>query len=764
MLYVNLFNKIKYFLFSILFATNCFANNLNNEVQKNNIKLINNKTNIRAIKEDTKFIKNIIFKDNSKIKKEELELEMKFRKKSAFNENIVKEDLERIKNLYIKKGFYDINISYELQGVNHKEDKNFAIEQNVFDLVFFVKEGKKAKINNVSFIGNKKFSEKELRSIIFSKKHNPIFFLSSKHKFEENHKELNEMFLAKFFLTHGYIDFKIVDIETFALRDENNRPLVNLLITLEEGEQFKLGAITVANNTNILDDESLLEVIDLKEDDIYNMEQIQQTLLKLENVLKNKNISSYIKIEPNIIPNYSSNIVNIQFVVMEMPKQYIGNIKIINNEKTYNYVILDNLYYSEGDIYTPFIQDSIKTSLINTGFFEDVQIITLNDSLYKNKVNIILDVKEKRTGTFNAGVSLSTQDGLSFNVGLSNTNFAGKGINIRSDISIGQYSKYINFGFDKNNIFNSRFYGGIDFNLGNIKLIDRSLFNLSSGSFKRDYEKMYEEQYFSITPFINLSLSKNINMNLYYSLEFNKLSNINTTLYDIVNRNSEIKSLVGTNFIYDTRDDYRYPLKGSYNNIDFKLAGLGGNKRFVEINLKLSTYIRLYKEIVFKPQISAGYKTSYLSNGNNDKYKLYPNDGFILGYDKIRGFDFGGINPRVPFLDKDGKHDYERSSLLGGTKYFTFNTDLIFPLFRKNNIGVFAYGFLSGGTVFGLENNKNVIIPDYVKYSKMLRVATGLGLAIQTPFAVFSIEFAKPLKYHELDNREKIRFEIGKTF
>lgn len=755
MLYVNLFNKIKYFLFIVLFSANCLASNTSNEVQKNNIKLINKTTNMEVVQESTKFIKNIIFKDNSKIKKEELALEIKFNKKSAFNEKLIKEDLERLKAFYIKKGFYDIAITYELKEASYTEGKNFVLEENVFDLVFVIKEGKKVKVNNISFVGNKVFSEEQLRAATFSKKYFPLLFLSQKHKFEESHKEVNEMFLAKFFLTRGYIDFKIISIVPTVFKDNENELLVDLVITLEEGAQFKLGSLSIMNNTGAIKDDLLWSAIAIKEGDVYNMDHLQQTLLKLSNVLKSNNISSYIKVEPNIMPDYSNNTINIQFVILEMPKKYIGSIKLLNNFKTYNYVVLDNINYFEGDIYTTFADDEIKSNLINTGFFEDVKILAIEDLLYKNKINLILDLKEKATGSMGMSFGWSTYDAFSLRLNLNNTNFFGKGLDFRINVSVSKYSKYLNLGFEKANILDTRFYGGINFNVSNDKITN----NLSDHDNARS--KMYNEQSLNITPFININLSKHIIANLYYDFEVQKLNDIGTLLKNVVNDKIEFISLVGTNFIYDTRNDYRYPLKGFYHNIDVKLAGLGGTKRFVELNLQVSNYLNLYKEIVFKSQIMAGYKTSY---GNDDKYKLYPNDGFILNYGKIRGFDFGGINPRIPITNNDENLDYKNGFILGGTKYFVFNFDLIFPIIRKNGFGLFIVPFISGGTVFGIEKNKNVILPDTVKQEKMLRVAGGVGIVFQTPYVNFSIEFSNPIKYHENDNIEKFRFELGKTF
>ena len=57
--------------------------------------------------------------------------------------------------------------------------------------------------------------------------------------------------------------------------------------------------------------------------------------------------------------------------------------------------------------------------------FKSVNLI--QEEIDDNKINLIIEVEEKQTGTFNAGVSVGTLDGFAIVTGLRERNFYGTG-------------------------------------------------------------------------------------------------------------------------------------------------------------------------------------------------------------------------------------------------------------------------------------------------------------------------------------------------
>ena len=63
----------------------------------------------------------------------------------------------------------------------------------------------------------------------------------------------------------------------------------------------------------------------------------------------------------------------------------------------------------------------LRDKLISLNLFESVNI--KEEEIDDNKINLIIEVEEKQTGTFNAGVSVGTLDGFAIVTGLREKNF-----------------------------------------------------------------------------------------------------------------------------------------------------------------------------------------------------------------------------------------------------------------------------------------------------------------------------------------------------
>ena len=104
---------------------------------------------------------------------------------------------------------------------------------------------------------------------------------------------------------------------------------------------------------------------------------------------------------------------------------YARQINIVGNSRTYDYVIRRELDIVEGDAIYPNQIENIRDKLTTLNLFENVNV--REEKVDQNNVDLIIEVKEKQTGTFNAGVSVGTLDGFSIVTGLRERNFYGTG-------------------------------------------------------------------------------------------------------------------------------------------------------------------------------------------------------------------------------------------------------------------------------------------------------------------------------------------------
>ena len=104
---------------------------------------------------------------------------------------------------------------------------------------------------------------------------------------------------------------------------------------------------------------------------------------------------------------------------------YVNNININGNTRTQDYVIRRELDISEGDAFLLNDTNVIRKQINSLGFFENVEV--KQRKLGDNLVDIDINIKENQTGTFTAGASFGTLDGITLVTGLNESNIAGTG-------------------------------------------------------------------------------------------------------------------------------------------------------------------------------------------------------------------------------------------------------------------------------------------------------------------------------------------------
>ena len=115
-------------------------------------------------------------------------------------------------------------------------------------------------------------------------------------------------------------------------------------------------------------------------------------------------------------------LVKINYVVQEGNKGTLARIEITGNERTLDEVIRRELVIAPGEEYNRSRLRASENRLRNLNYFETVTI-TPDASDKPNEYNVLVKVKEKPTGQFNAGVGISSVDSLVGFVQLSQGNF-----------------------------------------------------------------------------------------------------------------------------------------------------------------------------------------------------------------------------------------------------------------------------------------------------------------------------------------------------
>lgn len=123
-------------------------------------------------------------------------------------------------------------------------------------------------------------------------------------------------------------------------------------------------------------------------------------------------------------------------LMLKIAEGTINAIQIAGNDETQDYVIRREITLKPGDIYNfSRMQDDLRR-VYNLNYFEDIGIKYEPAPSDPTKVNVIVTVKEKQTGTFNLSAGWSNRDGPLGILSLKKDNLFGRSQSVSADLTI----------------------------------------------------------------------------------------------------------------------------------------------------------------------------------------------------------------------------------------------------------------------------------------------------------------------------------------
>jgi outer membrane protein insertion porin family len=650
-------------------------------------------------------IKEILVEGNRKIKKDKILEVMNLKPFSVASEGAIREDINKVEQMYRDKGFYEANITYELVPVAEHE----------VNLLLHVNEGGKLAIKDIEFEGNKAFSSKELRKAMETKERG-LYLLSLITGAGTLNKDTLERDLEKissFYYNHGYIKAKVGEPK-ITIKNQ----WIYITIPVQEGPEYHVGKFDATGDL-IEDKDKMLASLKSPKNKIYSREVLQEDLSTLADLYADHGYANA-DIVPLIKENNENLTVDVTFDIHQGQKVYFERIEIAGNVKTRDKVIRRELRVYEQDLFSATnLKESIR-NLRRLEYFEDVNFSTTPGSA-PNRMNLKVTVKERPTGTFGVGAGYSTQDRLVGMVEVSQNNLFGRGQQIKVQGMIGSISHQVRASFVEPYLFDRPLSLGVDaFNW--LRVYDE--YNRVS---KGGVIRLSHPLRWKYTRLFWMYRFENVNLN-------NLVANASETLVQA----SKIHNTSATSFVVrrDSRDSLFAPTQGSDNSASVELAGLGGDTAFVRYIAETGWYIPVKWGCVGVLHARAGGMNK-LSWGQMPAYELF----YLGGIDTIRGFKYAEISPRDP----------RTNDRIGGPRFLQLNSEFRFPLYKK--LGITGTVFVDAGNVYG---------PDYV--GPFLRPTAGVGFRWFSPMGPLRVEWGYNLTKHPWERSSAWEFTMGGSF
>ncbi len=278
--------------------------NLDTRKDTSNVNSVN--MMVRIDKGEKVKIKTISFDGNNALSSSKLRKAMKntkqkmigrFWKGSKFIEADFKEDLENLVTNYSENGYRDARI------LDHSISTN---SDNTLNLNIQVEEGKKYIFGDIKFLGNSKYTNTQLQSLLKIEKGDTYNGKILKERVTGDGTP-DSQDIATIYQNNGYLFSRVLPVETRVHNDS-----IDVEIRIYEDEPTKIKKITV-NGNDRTNDHVVYREIKTKPGYLYSKEDIIRTIREIGQL----GFFDAEAITPDLKPNYQDKTVDIDYTVAE---------------------------------------------------------------------------------------------------------------------------------------------------------------------------------------------------------------------------------------------------------------------------------------------------------------------------------------------------------------------------------------------------------------------------------------------------------------
>ena len=663
-------------------------------------------------------VNRVAFEGNSKIDDADLNTAANISPRSVYSRARVEEAVRRMLGAYRAAGRYAATVT----------PKVIPRAQNRVDVVFEINEGAKTLVRRISFIGNANYSDATLRDAIITKETAFWRFLGQSDIYDPAKLEADKEMLRRFYLERGFAEFQVLSAVAELAPDREG---FFITITVREGARFRFGKLTVDSRLRRIDSGELTAAIKARTGDRYNADKVERSIVALTDVAGTHGYA-FAKVTPQVKLNSGKGTVDVTFTIGRGRRVFIERIEILGNVRTRDSVIRREILVSEGDAFNTTKIGQSRRRLVNTGYFESVNIERKEGS-EPDRVRLTIFVVERATGQLSLGGGFSTRDGPLAQLGIQESNFLGRGYDVRLSGQVSLRSSQIDASFT------DKHFLGRDVSFG------ADLFRVTRG-FQDNFSRSSDIQVESLGGRVRFGypLAEDVRQSMFYELTNRRVTDVASQGSRFLQNEtgSSTKSAVGSGITWDTRDNRFEPTDGMVVGGSSTVAGLGGSVSFYKLSAEAGYWTTLTPGLVLALFGEAGHV-----GGIGQDVRL--NERFFIGGGTLRGFEYGGVGPR----------DRTTDDSLGANSYWLLTTEMIFPLGLPKELGIKGRVFVDTGSAFGIDVSGPELVDDATP-----RLSVGAGLSWRSPLGPLRLDFGFPLLRQSQDRQRLFNFSFGTRF
>ncbi|MBT3217806.1 MAG: outer membrane protein assembly factor BamA [Proteobacteria bacterium] len=721
--------------------------------------------------EEKPAIRDVKYEGNKKIDDDDIEEALNLRAFSVLNEAEVKKNISQIRDLYVEKGFYLVDIDVE----------TVAVTDDSVELTFRIQENRKVIVQRVDFTGNDNLPASKIKRFLQIKEGGFAPWLTNTGHFRRDYLESDRQTVSAVFLEEGYVDVRVEQPKVYLSPDKR---YIFVSYHIDEGEKYKIGSLDVEGDfapEEGLTKEAVLEVIGGRkvadiQDELWRVEEgkkarprsleakgphmlsgddfkysaVHMVMSAIADLYSDQGYA-FVNVVPYTNPNPEDTTVDITYDIEMGEKVRIGRINITGNDPTFDKVIRREILINEGDIYRGSLIRASRVRLERLGFFEEVNISTPRGD-GENVLDVNVGVIEQPTGSFSLGLGYSNLENFVLTGNVSKNNFLGLGYIMSAAANISGLRRQGNISFVDPHFLDSKW-----------------TFSIHGFSITREFALNEYQRGGSVAIGRYLDERDDILLRAEYTMEDVGLTSLDAFRMRLLGgelyRNG-FTSSIGLSLSVDKRNNRLFPTQGVFASASTAMAGgfrinddkvlsiMGGQFNFVESRFNFRFYQPLIKDsdqLVLRFNSSLGWIVS--TDGMPIPFIHRYRAG---GINSVRGYNWYSLGPTIRSLQNEDPVRADDSLIVGGTQTWTNMLELEAPIIRA--AGISGVVFFDAGNAFGDPYGGDNINPAH------LRMAYGMGVRWRSPMGPMRFELGIPIKPREDEKKSVFDFSIGTNF
>lgn len=639
----------------------------------------------------------------------------------------------QIEAMYKEKGYYGARVTV---------DKHSLDTQGV--LIFRVREGRKTGISDVRFEGNLTFTARELRKGL----HASAFTFFEPNRVNENDLAEDVASITQYYKDRGYYAVRVDKI--LDPSPDGSEAIVTFVIS--EGSVYTLrnvAAVRMDKDQEILSDEQILGLLSIKPGDVYGRHDIDKSVQRVQDAYWTMGYADAL-VQPRELRDPDTNQIDLRLNIREGAFFRTGEVIVAGNDWTQQKVARRQITFQPGRPLDRTQERETLRRIENSRIFAPketritLQPPTQDEPEYRD---VLVEVRETNTGSFQAGGTVSSDGGLGARIALGESNFditkpphtfgelfggafRGGGQRFNIEASPGDRQQRFLISLEEPSLFDSNYSGGGSINL-----------------FRRSYSQ-YDELRYGTSFAVGRDFGSRWNGRVPVRFQWTELSSLDSgaavDYFDVAHRS--LLTSAGVSLNRTTLDNNARPSKGSVTRLSIEQVGaLGGEYDFTNLRAEHKVFVPMLEDVLGRRTVlQVASRTSYIPQSTK-AVPVYERS--FQGGQDFRGFDLRGIGPRGIRNDTGTLG----SDPVGGNFSFFLGAEIQQPLYE--DVFSLAY-FVDSGTL-----NTNFSLDHY-------RVSAGLGFRVVLPISPvpFAFDFGFPLIKENQDETRLFTFSFDVPF